>query len=111
MSDQTTADKLRALVREMQRANERVNAAATATDYQVACIALALIARQFLRDTEAFSTLLAEAERPTVEYVEPTQAHRDSAARFRRMLRALDGRRSVGQIHLPSARARRARAQ
>jgi hypothetical protein len=32
-------------------------------------------------------------------------------ARFRRMLRALDGRRSVGQIHLPSARARRARAQ
>jgi len=31
--------------------------------------------------------------------------------RFRRMLRALEGRRTVGQIHLPSARQRRARAR
>jgi hypothetical protein len=60
----TDPEKLRALIAEMRRANECINAAVTATDYQVACVALALIARQFLRDSEALSTLLAEAERP-----------------------------------------------
>jgi hypothetical protein len=58
----TDPEKLRALIAEMRRANECINAAVTATDYQVACVALALIARQFLRDSEALSTLLAEAE-------------------------------------------------
>jgi hypothetical protein len=83
----TDPEKLRALIAEMRRANECINAAVTATDYQVACVALALIARQFLRDSEALSTLLAEAERPTVEPDMVEQFCRDLNAAHDEILR------------------------
>lgn len=56
-SNCSTCDKLRATLRilaqqitEMQQANLRVDATTGAVEYQVSMIALALIARQFLRE-------------------------------------------------------------
>jgi hypothetical protein len=55
------------LLRDMQRASEAIDAADSPGEYQVRCVALALIARQFVREAAALLSLPVPTEKEKIE--------------------------------------------